>query len=302
MLPPLNALRAFEAAARHLSFKEAAMELCVTQGAVSRHVQRLEAFLGIRLFLRQHRQVVLTRAGTAYAREAHEALQHIARATADITASTNDAVLRIKLPPTCAVRWLMPRLDRFHEIHPDIAVQIITSHGDVDFAQETIDAAIQYGCASEADVIVEHLIREELVPVCSSRLAMRGRGITAPADLRRQVLLKSALRGEDWPRWFETAGLPRDFETEGEIVLENASLTYEAAAKGLGVALAQLAFVQDELEVGTLVVPIDRHLANPTGYFLLIPRERARARKTQLFRDWILREAANASLAMPLPS
>lgn len=295
MLPPLNALRAFEAAARHLSFKDAAAELCVTQGAVSRHVQHLEEFLGLRLFERHHRQVKLTAAGASYSREARHALRHISRATLHLTSSANDTLLRVKLPPTCAVRWLMPRLPLFHAVHPEISVQLTTSHGDVDFSRENIDVAIQYGSAAQENVTAEQLIREELVPVCSPRLMEGMPRVTRPRDLRRHMLLKSVLRRDDWPNWFCTVGLPRNFTTEGEIVLENASLTYEAAAKGLGMALAQLAFIQDELEAGTLVVPIDRHLANPTGYFLLIPRERAQLRKTRAFRAWIMQETFGAS-------
>jgi LysR family transcriptional regulator, glycine cleavage system transcriptional activator len=294
MLPPLNALRAFEAAARHRSIKDAAAELCVTQGAVSRHVQRLEDFLQVKLFLRQHRHVELTPAGAAYSREAYLALQHIARATADLTSSSNDTIMRIKLPPTCAIRWLMPRLHRFRALNPGISIQIVTSHGDVDFSRDGIDLAIQYGSASESDVIADLLIPEELIPVCSPGLV---EGITKPRDLGHHMLLKSVLRPLDWPNWFAAVGLPRDFAGSGELVLENASLTYEAAAKGLGLALAQRAFVQDELRAGTLVVPIGHRLANPTGYFLLVPRERVWQSKTRAFRDWVLREVSASPAA-----
>ncbi len=300
MHPPLNAVRAFDAVARHLSFKQAAQELCVTQGAVSRHVQRLEAFLGVVLLVRGHRHLTLTDAGLAYSREVHAALATLSQATSQVISSARDrATLRIKLPPTCALRWFIPRLSRFHAIHADITVNIVTSHGDVDFAKDDVDAAIQYGPDAAAGVAVEKLIDEELILVCSRKLAEAGPGISRPQDLVWQVLLKSGLRPGDWPNWFEAVGLPRNFATQGEIVLENAALTYEGAAKGLGVALAQRAFVEEDLRSGELVAPIDQRLASPTGYFLLIPQNRASLGKVRAFRDWIVPTARERS---PLPA
>src|ERR1700722_15229394 len=144
-LPPLNALRAFETAARLLSFKRASEELCVTPGAISRHIGNLEQFLGIRLFTRQQRQTRLTEAGRIYLKEVHFALQHIFQATDFVTAGQDERMLRLKVPPTFAVGWLVPRLAQFRTQHPDISVQIATSHDTVDFETDEVDAAVGYG-------------------------------------------------------------------------------------------------------------------------------------------------------------
>lgn len=290
-LPPLNALRAFEASARHLSFKKAGEELCVTQGAISRHVMRLEETLGLKLFTRHHKRVSLTREGERYSGDIHNALAAIARATASCTSVVDDTVLKVKVPPTCAIRWLMPRLQRFHETHTAFSVQITTSHEPFDPDRDNFDVSLQYGRSDSDLVKCELLFGEIMIPVCSPELAGRLR-IETPEDLARQVLLKSVLRPADWPRWFEMVGIGMNHSTAGQIVLENASLTYEAAEKGFGVALGQAAFIVDELKLGRLVAPIDQRLADETGYYLLVPRERARLRKVRAFRKWLMSEAA----------
>jgi LysR family glycine cleavage system transcriptional activator len=296
-LPPLNALRAFEATARHLSFKKAADELCVTQGAISRHVMRLEAALGLKLFTRHHRKIELTPEGLRYGREISDAFGAIARATANCTAIVDDAILKVKLPPTCAIRWFVPRLAQFYARHPDISVQILTSHEPLELGRDAADVAIQYNRTESEALRCEPLFSGLLVPVCSRDLASRGRGIHAPDDLARHVLLKSVLRPRDWPRWFAMVGTPQDLAPERELVLENASLTYEGAEKGIGVALAQVAFIEEELRAGRLVVPVARPLPDP-GYFLVTPRDRARLRKVRLFRAWLLEEAVTAQSAV----
>lgn len=290
-LPPLNALRAFEASARHLSFKKAGDELCVTQGAISRHVMRLEETLGLKLFTRHHKRVSLTREGERYSGEIHSALAAIARATASCTSVVDDNILKVKVPPTCAIRWLMPRLQRFQEMQPAFSVQISTSHEPFDPDKDNFDVSLQYG-PSESDLVkCELLFGEILIPVCSTEFTSRV-PIETPLDLSRQVLLKSVLRSADWPRWFQMVGISVDQTATRQIVLENASLTYEAAEKGFGVALAQSAFVVDELQLGRLVAPIDRRIADETGYYLLVPRDRARLRKVRAFRKWLMNEAA----------
>ena len=290
-LPPLNALRAFEAAARHLSFKKAGEELYVTQGAISRHVMHLEDTLGLKLFARHHKRVALTPDGERYSHEIHLALAAIARATASCMSVVDDAVLKVKVPPTCAIRWLMPRLQRFHETYPAFSVQITTSHEPFDPDQDVFDVALQYGLSHSDLVDCELLFSEILIPVCTEEFARHSR-INSSADIVRQVLLKSVLRPLDWPRWFKMVGANVDRSADRQIVLENASLTYEAAEKGFGIALGQAAFVVDELELGRLIAPVGGRLVDETGYYLLVPRERARLRKVRAFRRWIAGEAA----------
>jgi LysR family glycine cleavage system transcriptional activator len=286
-LPPLNALRAFEAAARHQSFKDAGEELHVTPGAVSRHVANLEAFLGLRLFVRHNRKVTLTRAGRSYLRKIQDGLAQIARATAAVGARVGGKVLRLKSPPTFAVRWLVPRLGRFHALHPGISVQVTTSHDPVDFEQEDIDAAVHYGTALGPGFLGELLFRETLIPVCRAELV---RDCT-PRELASRVLLHSIRRPDDWPRWFAHVGAA-GVELKQPLVFENSSLTCQGVLDGLGVAIAQVAFVTDELRSGRLTSPVPVPLEGTAAYFLSYPKEHARMRSLRALHDWLKSEAA----------
>ena len=294
-LPPLNALRAFEAAARLLSFKHAAEELCVTPGAISRHVSNLEDYLGIRLFIRQPRSILLTDTGQRYLNEIHAALQHIGHATDSLTAGQDERVLRLKAPPTFAMRWLVPRLAKFRERNPGIAVQVATSHEPVDFEVEEIDAAISYGDKVESGLTAERLFREVLVPVCSPR---HPRAKLAATDIAHEVLLHSLRRPSDWPRWFAAAGAP-GCEVERSLVLENSSLTYQGAMDGLGIAIAQVAFVTSELDTGRLVTPTDIAVESDAGYFLTYRRQSSRLGKIRTLHAWMADEAATTRISRP---
>lgn len=288
-MPPLNAVRAFDAAARRLSFTAAGEELSVTPGAISRHVATLEQALGVRLFERRHRKVVLTRAGEIYLAEIRPALERIALAGDALAAGQDDNVLRLKLPPTCAVRWLVPRLARFHARHPQLSLQVTTSHEPVDFDREQIDAAIYWGESLRRGLAGERLFGERLVPVCSPKL-LGGRLVEADA-LRDQVLLHSFRRPDDWGRWFAAAGRP-DIRLERLLVFENSGLTYQGAIDGLGVAIAQTIFVEDELRTGRLVLAHPLHLTTASSYFLTYPKERARLGRIEAVHGWLTAEAA----------
>lgn len=289
-LPPLNALRAFEAAARHLSFKQAAEELCVTPGAVSRHIGNLEDDLGTSLFTRHNRSIRLTRHGATYLEGVRDAFERVERATTALRSTLDEKVLRLKLPPTCAMRWLVPRLAGFHARYPDLSVQIATSHEPVDFGHDEVDLAIQYGTGIGEGLAGDRLFDEVLVPVC--RPSLIDGTMPLPAhDLADHVLLHSFRRPHDWPRWFAAAGIP-DRKIEREIVFENSSLTCQGAIDGLGVAIAQAAFVRDELASGRLVCPIDLPLRTDFGYYLVCPKDKTRQKKIQLFQSWIAHEAS----------
>jgi len=283
-LPPLNALRAFESAARHLSFKKAAEELFVTPGAVSRQIGNLEFFVGQKLFARQNGKVTLTEAGHAYGREISQALGHIAAATATVSRRAPRHVLKVKLPPTCATRWLVPRLAGFHAKHPEIAVQVMTSHEPVDFRLEDVDVAIWYGREPAAAFKSELLFPEILIPVCNPGIA-RQIAVKTPRDLTRQVLLHSILRPNDWHLWFAATGVT-DLHIDREILFDNSSLTYEGALAGLGIAMAQRAFVREELRHGRLCMPIDISLNSVWGYYLVYPSDHSSS-KIRAFHNWI---------------
>jgi LysR family glycine cleavage system transcriptional activator len=289
-MPPLNALRAFEAAARHASFTLAANELCVTAGAVSRQVLLLEAHLGVRLFKRQHRSVSLTRSGEAYFEGVRGAFDQIGAATERLATADDGRLLRLKLPPTFAIRWLIPRLASLHARDTSLSVQITTSHDAVDFDREDVDAAVQWALQPGRGLEGCRLFGEVLVPVCSPRFP-RPRGGFTPEALAREVLMHSIQRPHDWPRWFEAAGVSSP-ALKRTMIFQNSSLTYQGAIEGLGVAIAQLAFVHDELKTGRLVEAHPLKAPTEMAYFLTFPAEKSGLRRLRLLRDWMAEESA----------
>ena len=292
-LPPLNAARAFEAVARNGSVTRAAAELSVTQGAVSRHVAALEQWLGTKLCVRTQRGVTLTAQGTAYFRSLRAALDQIDHATRQLQQSPDENLLRLKLPPTFAIRWLVPRLAKFHALHPGIDVQITTSHDRADFDREDIDACIHAEVEPPPGPGFRRLIGTVLLPVCSPGLAKRGPRLEKPSDLARHVLLCSLNRPDDWPMWLEAAGAPHIDGNSG-LKFENAALAYQAAADRLGVMVAIRAFVRDDLATGRLVAPIDVHVSTPGAYYLAYPPNQGQPQHVKDFEAWIIGEAEAA--------
>ena len=292
-LPPLNAVRAFEAAARNGSVTLAARELSVTQGAVSRHVRSLEAWLGARLVERTQRGIRLTVQGAAYFRSLRGALDQIDHATRQLQRSPDENLLRLKLPPTFAIRWLVPRLAAFHALHPAIDVQITTSHDRADFDREDIDACIHSEREPPPGPGFRRLVGEVLLPVCSPRLLTRGPRLQAPGDLAHHVLLCSMNRPDDWPAWLAAAQVPFIDGNSG-LKFENAALAYQAAIDELGVMIAQRAMVADDLRTGRLVTPIGLPLRVKGGYYLSYPPDRPRSARVVAFEEWVVREAEAA--------
>lgn len=298
--PPLNAIRAFEAAARHLSFKRAAEELHVTPGAVSRHIANLEAFLHTKLFVRQHKRIELTVHGATYGDRLRRAFAQIDRATADLVAMRSHGMLNVKVTPTCAFRWFVPRLARFNARFPDLPVHVTTSHKPVDFGQEDIDAAIQYNPLPAPGVAVRKLFSEVLVPVCSPALATRPPDLKRPEDLRNHVLLYSLQRKSDWEQWFAAAGISHVM-AGSELAFEDSSLAFESAASGLGVAIARTVFVVDELRSGRLMLPFDPKLrvCSDSGYYLVHPEENGRDPIIKAFSAWLDLEVRQTLDSLP---
>jgi LysR family transcriptional regulator, glycine cleavage system transcriptional activator len=292
-LPPLNAVRAFEAAARNGSVTLAARELSVTQGAVSRHVRALEGWLGARLVERTQRGIRLTAQGTAYFRSLRGALDQIDHATRQLQRSPDENLLRLKLPPTFAIRWLVPRLAVFHALHPSIDVQITTSHDRADFDREDIDACIHSEREPPPGPGFRRLVGEVLLPVCSPRLLRRGPPLQKPEDLAHHVLLCSLNRPDDWPAWLAAAHAPFIDGNSG-LKFENAALAYQAAIDELGVMIAQRALVADDVRNGRLVTPIAMPLRVQGGYYLSYPPDRPRSARVLAFEEWVVREAEAA--------
>jgi LysR family glycine cleavage system transcriptional activator len=292
-LPPLNAVRAFEATARNASFTRAAQELFVTQGAVSRHVAALERWLGAKLFTRTQRGIELTAKGGAYFRVLRGALDQIDHATRQLQQSPDENLLRLKLPPTFAIRWLVPRLARFHAQHRGIDVQITTSHDPADFDREDVDAAIHSDFEPPSGPGFRRVLGEELLPVCSPGLLERGPALSKPRDLARHVLLCSMNRPRDWPAWLVAAGVAGVDGNSG-LKFENAALAYQAAIDQLGVTIAQRALVADDLRTGRLVAPFALSVRTSGGYYLAYPPHRPKSSRLVAFEEWLLAEAQAA--------
>jgi LysR family glycine cleavage system transcriptional activator len=291
-LPPLNALRAFESAARNGSLTRAAQELSVTQGAVSRHVSQLEEWLGLRLCARIRRGIEITPEGAALAAVLGTAFDQIETQVHRLRHHRPAGnTLRIKLPPTFAIRWFVPRLARFHALNRHIDVQITTSHQTVDFDREDIDICIHSGPAPLTGLACRRLFGETLLPVCSPGLLQRTGAPADPADLSRHVLLCSLHRPDDWPTWLDAAGVTTVDGNSG-LKFENSALAYQAAIDELGIVMAQRAFVEEDLRTGRLVEPLGLRAKTGSGYYLVYPPPQRSAPLIKAFEQWILQEAS----------
>ena len=286
-LPNLNALRAFEAAARHLSFTRAANELNVTQGAVSHHVKTLEAQLGIGLFQREHQGLTITPAGLAYQAVVTTAFDALSDGTERLLNRETAGTLTISTSPNFVAKWLVHRLGRFTEAHPAIDLRVTASIRHIDFARDSVDLAIRHGTGDWPDLHVTRLCEEEIFPVCAPALLHDLREV---GDLRRHMLLIDATR-RDWPAWLEAAGM-RGFVPAHSLTFDQTSTAIDAAVAGQGVALARSALCAADLRAGKLVRPFPLSLKAPFAYYIVSPKPAASRPRIMAFRDWLLAEAA----------
>lgn len=293
-LPPLNALRGFESAARHLSFTRAADELNVTQAAISHQVKGLEEWLGKPLFRRAGRGLHLTEAGQLYLPPVRDALDGLAAATGRLLADEDEQVLTLTTMDSFAATWLMPRLLRFRQKHPDIDVRLTASDGLVDLARGDVDMAIRYGQGNWAGTESEFLLSEELYPVCSPELLERGPPLETPQDLANHTLLHDDMV-IDWAHWLEAAGVTGVDASRGPY-FQHSYLTTDAALRGEGVAIGRSALVSHALAAGTLVRPFDLALPASSAYYAVWAKGAGQVSKIRVFADWLHEEAA-ASLA-----
>jgi len=287
-LPPLNALRAFEAAARHLSFTKAAGELSVTQAAISHQVKALEEYLGIRLFRRLNRALLLTEEGQAYMPAVRESFDRISQATAALKRRDVSGALTVTSMPSFAAKWLVPRLARFRENHPDIDVRLTTSPHLVDFGREDVDIGIRYGTGNYPGLEVQRLMEDAVFPVCSPGLLSGRAPLREPADLARHTLLHDDYM-ISWATWLTAAGL-QDIDPKVGPYFDQSDLMIQAAIAGQGVALGRSSLVEDDLLAGRLVRPFELALTPPHAYFLVcLPGMLARP-KVAAFHKWLTAE------------
>jgi LysR family glycine cleavage system transcriptional activator len=298
-LPPLNALRAFEASARHLSFTRAADELAVTPAAVSHQVKALEDLLGVTLFRRTKRALLLTDEAQAVLPGIRDGFERLLGAVEQLNAVGRSGVLTVSLAPSFAVKWLLPRLDRFQAAHPEIDVRVAASMELVDFSVGDVDLAIRYGAGGYADLAVEHLIGDTVYPVCSPDLLKGPNALTSPDRLRQHVLLHDDSPDGDetcptWPMWLKAAGIAGVEAARGPR-FNQSSLVLEAAILGRGVALAKSTLADADVAAGRLVRPFDVTVPVNFAYYVVYPETKAALPKVRLFHDWLRQEAASVA-------
>jgi len=291
-LPSLNGLRAFEAAARHLSFTQAASELNVTQTAISHQIRRLEEELGVRLFIRKNRALALTPQARDYLPGVRAAFNDLRLATDRLLRKEDDHVLTVSTLASLAAKWLLPRLSAFQEAQPGIDVRITTSTGLVDFRSGDVDAAIRYGRGNWPGLRADWLMADEAFPVCSPALLSGKRPLRMPEDLRDHVLLHTSnANSDDWRLWLTAASLPADISKQPGITFDLILMTIQAAIDGIGVAMGRTSYVQDDIAKCRLVVPFDMTLPPDSGFYLVSPEGTAEPPKLKAFRQWLLASA-----------
>jgi len=290
-LPPLNAVRAFAAAARHLSFTRAALELHVTHGAISRQIKTLEAFLGVDLFERKTRQVLLTAAGHQFHAQAGPALDQIGEAAQSLRARMPSRAVRVNVRPTFAVRWLIPRLPGFVAKHPDIELQMMTSTLAPDQAPEAFDLAIRRSTKGWPQAMQIRPFLEDEVLVVGSPALFAHRPVTDPQSLASHVLLLSKSRGNDWSNWKKHVNAP-ELEPASCLQFEHLHFVLQAAVDGLGFALAPTTLIAHDIASGRLTCPLpELRMALSRHYFGLAPDATP---ETQCFVQWLMEEMKTA--------
>jgi LysR family transcriptional regulator, glycine cleavage system transcriptional activator len=293
--PPLTALRSFEAAARRLSFAEAAHELFVTPAAVSHQIKGLEAYLGTPLFERHNRSVALTEAGSKLAATLHPLFVELNDALTQIK-GPSDPRIRVSALPSLAAKWLVPRLHRFESIYPTLRVRIETSDHLVNFAYEPIDVALRYGAGNYPGLQVDRLMAADAFPVCSPALLGHDHPpLKKPADLRRHTLLHDETSDlskgvPNWATWLKTAGATQVNAQRGP-VFGSVHLAIEAALSGHGVAMGIAPLVEHDLNSGRLIRPFELQLSNSFSFWFVCQRKRATETTVRSFRNWVFEEA-----------
>jgi LysR family glycine cleavage system transcriptional activator len=286
-LPPLNSLRLFEASARLLSFKNAAEELLVTPSAVSHGIQSLEEWLGVELFQRTTRGLVLSEAGIEFLPIVTSALDALASGSAKISSKTGSGVLAISAAPTFAARWLLPRLHKFRLLHPEIRVVIDTSQERTELSEAGADVAIRLGRGNWQGVVADLILKEKLVPVCAPSIFDRVKNLERIDDA---PLIHVVTTTVEWTDWAKQAGREPPDLTRG-LQFDTLHMAFEAAAQGLGVALGRRPLVDPELELGRLVEVWGYACLSPTAYWLVSSENSANETRIVAFREWIRDEA-----------
>jgi LysR family transcriptional regulator, glycine cleavage system transcriptional activator len=294
-LLPLNGFRSFEAAARHLSFVKAAEELRVTPAAISYQIRVLEDYLDVKLFHRTKRRILLTEAGQKLLPDLQDGFDRLNAGLARVRRLTEGGVLTVSMSPSVASKWLVPRLENFRVLYPDIDIRINADVRLVDFSAEDVDLAIRYGPGDYPGLEVIPLFGEEFFPVCNPKLLSGENALRTPADVSRHTLLHDEVinfagKLPNWRTWLQIAGIP-DVDPERGLRFSSSVVATQAAVEGQGVLLGRSLIVADDLSAGRLVRPFDISCPVKFAYYLIHPPQVAARRKVAMFKDWICREA-----------
>ncbi len=279
----LNALRAFEAVARLGSMTRAASELCVTLGAVSQQVKRLEATLGVQLLSRHHRSLELTDCGTRLSASLTAGFDEIETTINSIATPPPANRLRLKVTPSFAIRWLMPNLPSFYNSHPEFDIEVGTFQKQIDVKLEDADFIVRHGDGSWKDGVCYLIFRDELTPACSPSVALT---LNEPSDLAHHTLLHSIRREDGWSGWLAENDLA-NLQPRYTVNVANEAIGYQSAVDGLGVALVQKRYVQDDIASGKLVFPFLHTQLPQSGYYLVCSRQLMDQPHIRAFRHWI---------------
>ena len=293
-LPPLNALRAFEAAARHLNFSRAADELAVTPGAVSQQIQNLEDYVGAALFKRTPKGLLLTDAAQTALPALREAFDRLAEAASMLTAAVDGRRLTVSVAPSFAAKWLVPRLGKFEEAHPHVDVWVSAGMELVDFASGEIDIAIRYGAGRYPGLEVARLMQETVIPVAAPEL-LAANPLNDIDELAGHILLHDGSPDADdscpdWTMWLAARGI-RGVDGARGPRFNQSSLVIEAAVNGRGVALAKRALAQADRDAGRLVAPFQIATAVDFAYYVVHPKAKGRLPQVKAFVSWLTAEA-----------
>ncbi|EQC01315.1 transcriptional regulator GcvA [Photorhabdus temperata] len=291
-LPPLNALRVFDAAARHLSFTKAAEELFVTQAAVSHQMKSLEDFLGLKLFRRRNRSLLLTEEGQSYYLDIKEIFTSINEATRKLQARSAKGALTVSLSPSFAIQWLVPRLSSFNLAYPGIDVRIQAVDREEDKLADDVDVAIFYGRGNWPGLRTDRLYAEYLLPVCAPSLLTGENPLKTPADLARHMLLHDSSR-RDWQAYIRQLDMQQQINVQQGPIFSHSAMVIQAAVHGQGIALANNVMARTEIDAGRLVCPFNDVLVSKNAFYLVCHDNQAELGKIAAFRQWVLAQAAS---------
>lgn len=295
-LPPLNSLKVFEAAARHLSFTRAAEELFVTQAAVSHQIKALEEYLGLKLFRRRNRSLLLTEEGQAYFLDIKDIFSSLAEATDKLLERSEKGALTISLPPSFAIQWLVPRLADFNEQQPDIDVRIKAVDMEEGSLTDDVDVAIYYGRGHWPGLRADKLYQEFLIPLCSPSLMLGPKPLNCLDDLRLHNLLHDTSR-KDWKQFAKENSIEGVNLNHGPI-FSHSTMVLQAAIHGQGIALGNNVLAQPEMDAGRLISPFDEVLMTKNAFYVVCHEKQADMGRIATFRDWMLRKARSEQEVM----